>query len=752
MADAVSQLIVRLLDQVSGPAKKAGAALAALQAQAARGGAVGAIAKQQLAVAGAQQALAHSLADTKNKFMGAATAAGALGFATYALVKQGVQFDRQLVGIQQKLNATPETMERAKTLIKDIARDVRQSFETVGRGVDTAIGKGLDPLDNPEAVRSAAKLARTYEGIDIEDSTNLVRSMAQNMKVPDNSIPSLLDEISEKSKTGQFEIKNFAKEASKSFAIMQARGFTGAKAVGELNSMMQIAAKTSGTPDEAANDVYNLLTKADSAETRKKFKKLGVDIRKELKEGQAKGENIFDVLHRSIMKATKGDISKVGDVFQDMQAQNAARALMLFNPEMQEFIKLAKGASGVIDRDLNTKLGSLSGKLDENKSAWERMAESVTGALDGDLKRGTGILTGALNAIENLADKSPNAIRGIAGLGATLVALPLAHFGRKLLGGAMKMGLLSLAGFALRAAKPFAMLGAAMRTAAGAGAAVAGMARVGGLAGLGVGAGLLAARSAGVLRAASAFRILGGALSLLRSFTIPGALLALATMDFSTVARGWEAFKQGFSGGLSPEAASTLSAIGSAASSAASAIGNLAPTAQQCVSALQQLGAIAAAGINFALGGVEAAISAFNRVAGAARAAAGAIRAAASAAASGAGKGNSGYGVTYGAGGIPQSDPGKARGGGVASRQPYMVGESGPELFVPGTAGRILPNRGRGGGRGGNTISNSNQVAMNFYGQMDPPAVKRAVEEGLERMARSVMRGSQFDVGMTKIA
>lgn len=48
---------------------------------------------------------------------------------------------------------------------------------------------------------------------------------------------------------------------------------------------------------------------------------------------------------------------------------------------------------------------------------------------------------------------------------------------------------------------------------------------------------------------------------------------------------------------------------------------------------------------------------------------------------------------------------GQAHGGPVASSTPYIVGEAGPELFIPGTSGRIIPNQqlvtaqGRGGGQ-----------------------------------------------------
>jgi len=42
--------------------------------------------------------------------------------------------------------------------------------------------------------------------------------------------------------------------------------------------------------------------------------------------------------------------------------------------------------------------------------------------------------------------------------------------------------------------------------------------------------------------------------------------------------------------------------------------------------------------------------------------------------------------------------PGKARGGVTTGGRPYMVGERGPELFVPGQTGRVIPNHELGGG------------------------------------------------------
>jgi hypothetical protein len=65
------------------------------------------------------------------------------------------------------------------------------------------------------------------------------------------------------------------------------------------------------------------------------------------------------------------------------------------------------------------------------------------------------------------------------------------------------------------------------------------------------------------------------------------------------------------------------------------------------------------------------------------------------------------FGVNTALGGIPGLGSffggGRAAGGPVSGGTPYMVGEKGPELFVPNTSGNIVPNNKLGGGGGGST-------------------------------------------------
>ena len=51
--------------------------------------------------------------------------------------------------------------------------------------------------------------------------------------------------------------------------------------------------------------------------------------------------------------------------------------------------------------------------------------------------------------------------------------------------------------------------------------------------------------------------------------------------------------------------------------------------------------------------------------------------------------------------------PGKASGGPVTAGSPYMVGERGPELFVPRQSGKIIPN---------GAMTDNSQIIINFTG------------------------------------
>jgi hypothetical protein len=67
---------------------------------------------------------------------------------------------------------------------------------------------------------------------------------------------------------------------------------------------------------------------------------------------------------------------------------------------------------------------------------------------------------------------------------------------------------------------------------------------------------------------------------------------------------------------------------------------------------------------------------------------------------------------------------GRANGGPVNAGTSYVVGERGPELFVPNTSGKIIPN---GGSGGGSTIN------LTVNGAIDPEGTARTIVDVLNR-------------------
>jgi hypothetical protein len=77
-------------------------------------------------------------------------------------------------------------------------------------------------------------------------------------------------------------------------------------------------------------------------------------------------------------------------------------------------------------------------------------------------------------------------------------------------------------------------------------------------------------------------------------------------------------------------------------------------------------------------------------------------------------------------GGIVERIAARARGGPVSGGTPYLVGERGPELFVPTGSGRVVANDRMGGGG----------VVINVSGAIDPEATARQIRRVLQDAER----------------
>lgn len=86
--------------------------------------------------------------------------------------------------------------------------------------------------------------------------------------------------------------------------------------------------------------------------------------------------------------------------------------------------------------------------------------------------------------------------------------------------------------------------------------------------------------------------------------------------------------------------------------------------------------------------------------------------------------------------------PGKAAGGPVKGGMPYVVGEEGPELFVPRKSGTIIPNDAMGGGGTSVTVNVDNRGATGEAAAMFARSVPALAAQIESKIAEGLARGN----------
>jgi hypothetical protein len=84
---------------------------------------------------------------------------------------------------------------------------------------------------------------------------------------------------------------------------------------------------------------------------------------------------------------------------------------------------------------------------------------------------------------------------------------------------------------------------------------------------------------------------------------------------------------------------------------------------------------------------------------------------------------------------------GRQAGGPVSGGTPYLVGERGPELFVPNSGGMVLPNSVTKGGLGGNTFAPITNIDARGS-TMSEQAFRAIIAENNRRLARDIARAA----------
>lgn len=519
MANVMSSLIVSLIDRVTGPAKAVANSVKGIS-QAAAAASNGGLAK-------VAEANAAALGRMRASMLEAVAAAYVLKQALTAPLSTAGAFQSIMLDIGQKADLGDGAIKRIGGSLRTLAPQVNQTAQEAAKALDSLVGFGLDPNLAMKLLSPMGKAATAYRA-SLDDIAKASFSITDNMKVPIEQLTKALDIMAQSGKMGAFELKDMAAEFPALTAAAGALEMKGTLGVARLTAALQIARKGAATGAEAATNTANLMQKIASPDSVNKFAKFGIDIRKELKKTQDAGGDVFEMIAVQVNRATKGDLAKLGDVFQDAEVQKFLRPLLANLPEYRRVRDEALKAEGVVDADFARRMKTFDARVKGMMSSLEEFGLIIGEILIEPVERLVDVLKPAVVGLGDVAKANPALVGALIKSATAIIAVSIAAKAAAWSFLFMKGGVLMIVAPLLKAALAMGTFTASMATAAYAGV-VAGLARLR--------AGLLSIMVLGAVGGpAAVFRALGAALMGLLSpiGLVAGAMKLLKLAVIST--------------------------------------------------------------------------------------------------------------------------------------------------------------------------------------------------------------------------
>lgn len=367
-----SNLIVALIDRVTGPSAKIKRSLSGLDGAARRSQVAGSLDR----IAGSARGLNTALVGVGTNLL----APLAAGYGATRIIGVANSTETALTRLGITAGVSAEQMARAKSQIQGIAPELGVAQGELYRVLETLVAGGLSWGQALEALPQVVKTAKA-SGTAMEEVAAASIAVMQNLQVPAEQIQKAFDAMVAGGKAGAFELRDMAREFPSIAASAAKVGMTGTEAVADLAAMAQIARKTAGSSSEAANNMVNFFEKLTADTTVKNFAKFGVDITKVFKKAQKDGVSFTDAMLDVIDKITGGDPFKVAQLFPDMQARNFLNAVLANQDELRRLRGEIRNSAGAVEKDFRRVSETTREALNRAGAAVENVAERLGSTL-----------------------------------------------------------------------------------------------------------------------------------------------------------------------------------------------------------------------------------------------------------------------------------------------------------------------------------------------------------------------------------
>ena len=447
MANLTSQLIVELLDRVSGPARGVANSLRGLRRTVRDATSAPITMADRLDAAITRNNRALDAA--RGRMLDAVGALYVLKSAFTAPVQAAQEFDRALAEIGAKGNLTAEQLRGIGEAAKATSSQMNQFATDIVKAQDFLVGMGLDVDRATKAMPSIARAA-TATGASLEDLSKAGFAAMSNLGVAAEGLGKSFDIMAAAGKAGGFELRDMAQYLPSITALASSKGMSGESGLAQIAAALQIVRRGAGDASEAATNFSNILQKINSNDAIGNFKKLGIDIQKVLKDAKANGTDPLEASLRAINTALGGDMSRLGEIFADAQVQKGLIPLLT---GLEDYIRLrdeAARADGVISNDFARMMQTSVEQVKQFQIALQNFQTSVGAAMVPVLGGIAGALKPVLVLLTSLVNQYPGVSGALVAITAGFIALKAALAGLTFLGLMGKGGMLASLAFGLK--------------------------------------------------------------------------------------------------------------------------------------------------------------------------------------------------------------------------------------------------------------------------------------------------------------
>lgn len=401
-------------------------------------------------------ATSAALRDNRLKIYGQGLETYGMARAAYGAVQPSVKkymsFQDNMIDMAITAGFNMKTRDALGKDIRAWSLQYNQTQDDLQAAGSSLIGNNIDDLDDLRAYLPSIARGATTTRTTAAQWAEAAFTTRQSLGIAAKDFAAVQNIMAYGGKAGSFEIPDQVKWLP-ALAPQMAGIAQGKEAVAEMAAALQVAKIGAGTPDEAANNFKNFLTKMFAPDTQKHFADQGINLQQSLMRQKAAGispiEGMMNTIQWSLAQkgpeavkqfkaamALKDDAARdralqalqknfgLGELFADMQVMAFVRP-MLANMEKYRTIRaeaLSAANSDVLAGDYSRRLASPIEKMKQLMIASSDLAITLGEQLTPAIVTAVDKILPCVTVLGSWIKAHPQLVTGIAGVVTGLIA------------------------------------------------------------------------------------------------------------------------------------------------------------------------------------------------------------------------------------------------------------------------------------------------------------------------------------------